>query len=538
MEKKIKESDGEFVEVEDGLKKQKSFWYLAGKLILTLYLYFISYFYTLSYPLSWTSPIRLIVIYLAVHYVCEWLGKKKIALLAVSRKMNWKFGFFIFLISVLILGVYYLAYYPGGIIIDSFNQWYQVQKETYVDWHPVIHTLLFMKLPSLICNNLAFVNFVQMLWISAACAYLGMVLERWGALKTGIAATIGVSLLTPASAVVLSFCWKDTALSIFAILLAGQVTEIVCSDGEWLKKWYHILVFSGTGALAMLMRHNGVLLVGPMILLLVVLYWKNVKKYAIMTGIMTLVIVSVIKGPFYRMLHVQNHSQVTAEMLGVPMTILANVLVNEPEALEPECREFMYRIGDQEMWEANYREGSWNSAKWMGDDISNDVIEEEGAERILEYTWHAVQNSPYYAYRAVVKLFEVVWKPVGKQVTWSYHVNIQENNGFGYVTEGNAFLQNVLDKVLDWSVNGGILLTWGWHVGFYLLLLAFAGVSKLKYDLKKCVYWLPVLAYDFGTALLLCGPDFRFFSFNTVVTFPLLLVMMGEKEKGAVYEAD
>lgn len=119
------------------------------------------------------------------------------------------------------------------------------------------------------------------------------------------------------------------------------------------------------------------------------------------------------------------------------------------------------------MWEANYREGSWNSAKWMGDDISNDVIEEEGAEKILEYTWHAVQKSPYYAYRAVVKLFEVVWKPFGKQVTWSYYVNIQENNGFGYVTEGNTFLQNVLDKVRAWSVNGGILLIWGWHVGFY-----------------------------------------------------------------------
>lgn len=71
--------------------------------------------------------------------------------------------------------------------------------------------------------------------------------------------------------------------------------------------------------------------------------------------------------------------------------------------LIPECLEFLYRIGDQEMWEANYREGSWNSAKWMGDDISNDVIEEEGAEKILEYTWHAVQKSPYYVYRAVVK---------------------------------------------------------------------------------------------------------------------------------------
>lgn len=179
--------------MEEGLKKQTSVWYIAGKLILTLYLYLISYFYTLSYPLSWTSPIRLIVIYLFVHCICEWLGKRKLKLLAVPRKMNWKFGLVIFLLSALILGIYYLAYYPGGIIIDSFNQWYQVQKGFYVDWHPVIHTFLFMKLPSLIWNNLAFVNLLQLIWLSLACAYLGMVMERWGICKVGSAAAIGGS---------------------------------------------------------------------------------------------------------------------------------------------------------------------------------------------------------------------------------------------------------------------------------------------------------------------------------------------------------
>ncbi len=100
-----------------------------GKGVLTIYLYLISYFYTLSYPWSWSAPLRLI-----------------------------GFG-----IPMILLGVYYVAFYPGGIIIDSFNQWYQVQTGVYVDWHPVVHTLLFMKLPSLICNSLAFVNFVQML---------------------------------------------------------------------------------------------------------------------------------------------------------------------------------------------------------------------------------------------------------------------------------------------------------------------------------------------------------------------------------------
>lgn len=505
-------------------------WYRAGEILLTIYLYLISYFYTLSVPLSWTTPLRLIVIYGAVHMICGWLSEKRIELLESPRKMNWKFGVLVFLAAGLILGLYYAAYYPGGIIIDSFNQWYQVDKGSYVDWHPVIHTILFMKLPSLICNSLAFVNFVQMIWIAIACMYLAMVMEHWGICKAGSAGSILLALSIPASAIVLSFCWKDTALTIFAIVIAAQMMEIVCSEGQWLKNWLHVMAFAAACALAMLMRHNGVLLVGPLLVLLVWLYWKSVKQYALMAGVLTMVVVAGIKGPFYRVLQVQNHSQVSAETLGVPMTILANVLIHEPEKLDPECREFLYRIGDQELWEENYQEGNWNSAKWMGEDISNDVIEEVGTAKVLEYTWHAIQKSPYYAYRAVVKLFEVVWKPFEKEVTWSYHVNVDPGNSYGYETTGVPMLQNILGVIEQWSIHGGVLLTWGWHTGFYILLLLFAGISQLKRGLTKCLYWFPVLAYDFGTALLLCGPDFRFFSFNTVLTFPLLLMIFGVKK--------
>lgn len=504
---------------------------LAGEILLTLYLYFISYFYTLSVPLSWTAPLRLAVLFLAVHMICRWMRRLKIRMYRRPRKMNKKFGLLMFLLTAGILGLYYIAYYPGGIIVDSFNQWYQVQKGAYVDWHPVIHTLLFMKLPSLLCNHLAFVNLVQLLWIGLACSYLSMVMERWGIPKWMCAAAVGTGIALPSSSMVLSFCWKDTAMTIFVIALIGQTIEVVCSGGEWLGKWYHALLYAAAAALASLMRHNGILLAAPLMLALVPLYWKRLRYRAFAAGVLVLVLMAGIKGPVYRLVGAQGHSQVAAEMLGLPMTILANVLVKEPEQLDSECREFLYRIGDQQLWENTYREGSWNSAKWMGEDISNDVIEEVGARNVLRYTWHAVCRSPYYAYRAVVRLFDVVWKPLGSQVTWSYHTNVHTGNVFGYEMKGFAPLQSVLDQIYDWSVNGGVLLTFGWHTGFFILLLLFAGVSRLGSDLSKCLYWIPVMCYNFGTALLLCGPDFRFFAFNTVVSFALFLAIVGEQNE-------
>lgn len=505
--------------------------YQIGKIALTLYLYFISYFYTLSPPLSWTSPIRLLVFYLIVHYVCRWIANRGIQILPKAKKKSWKFGAGIFGIIAAILGIYYIAYYPGGLMIDTFNQWYQVDKGYLLDWHPAIHTWLFLKIPSLICDSLAFVNFLQIIWLGLAGAYFAMVLESWGIQKRILAGVFALAFLTPSASILLSFSWKDTALTIFVLILAGQIVEIVFSDGEWLRSWRHPLLFGLCGALAALMRHNAVLLVGPVMVLTVVCYWRQIRYYCLLGGLCTLFFAGLIKGPLYRVLEVQSHPQVSAEMLGVPMTILANVLIHNPDALEPECREFLYKIGDQEMWETNYQEGNWNSAKWMGDDISNDVIEEEGAANVLRYTWHAIKAEPYYSYRAVVQLFSVVWKPLGTPVEWKYNIFVQEDNGYGYQTTGVVWLQHILDAFRELSSDGPIFLTWGWYTGFYILLLLFAAVGRLGRGENKWLCWVPILCYNFGTALLLCGYDFRFFSFNIVVTFPMILAIIGKKSR-------
>lgn len=45
---------------------------------------------------------------------------------------------------------------------------------------------------------------------------------------------------------------------------------------------------------------------------------------------------------------------------------------------------------------------------------------------------------------------------------------------------------------------------------------------------------LPVLAYSYGTMLLLCGPTYRFFHFDSVIFIPLCLLLFsswGEGEK-------
>lgn len=79
--------------------------YEVGKILLTLYLYFISYFYTLSVPLSWTTPVRLIGIYICVQLICKWIRKIKIEIKVESDKKNWKFGLAMFGLTFIVMGI-------------------------------------------------------------------------------------------------------------------------------------------------------------------------------------------------------------------------------------------------------------------------------------------------------------------------------------------------------------------------------------------------------------------------------------------------
>ena len=103
--------------------------YLLGEILLTLYLYFISYFYTQTVPLTWTAPLRLLFFGVAVHVICDKLSKFSLIIRSEAPKKNWKFGLLLFGVPFVVLGVYYLAYYPGGLIIDTFNQWYRWTKD-------------------------------------------------------------------------------------------------------------------------------------------------------------------------------------------------------------------------------------------------------------------------------------------------------------------------------------------------------------------------------------------------------------------------
>ena len=72
----------------------------------------------------------------------------------------------------------------------------------------------------------------------------------------------------------------------------------------------------------------------------------------------------------------------------------------------------------------------------------------------------------------------------------------------------------------------------GIHLLALILCTLFVFAKKDKGWKAMCLA-LPLLAYSYGTMLLLCGPTYRFFHFNSVIVVPLcLLLFAAEKKRG------
>ena len=72
-------------------------------------------------------------------------------------------------------------------------------------------------------------------------------------------------------------------------------------------------------------------------------------------------------------------------------------------------------------------------------------------------------------------------------------------------------------------------------IGLHMLLLLLTGVFSINRNLgaKALVLFIPSVAYNLGTMLLLSGPDYRFFHFNTVITLPLIVVLLARSAEDA-----
>ncbi|MCR4648241.1 MAG: DUF6020 family protein [Lachnospiraceae bacterium] len=169
-------------------------------------------------------------------------------------------AFILLLLSIL---PYFLAYYPGILAYDSYVQIGQIYTGEYNEHHPLIHTLLIKF--SILAGVMLFKNLnagiaiytgIQSILLSAAFAYgISLLYKKVG--RVFAAVMLFILMVFPFNAFMAVSVTKDVFFTAFFLLMILVTTELLGDEKVGRKQLDRILilVFSGLGCTAY--RNNG-----------------------------------------------------------------------------------------------------------------------------------------------------------------------------------------------------------------------------------------------------------------------------------------
>lgn len=418
----------------------------------------------------------------------------------------------------------YIGYYPGFFSNDSLAQLDQALSGSYNDWHPVIHTLFSFTLPLKMTNGwTGSIVLFQIVVFSIVVGYAGTVLLRYSNWFFALMSVM-IIMLSPATGLTCMYPWKDVSMAAGALLCSAFAVKICFSKGKWLDSMPHMIVFAVSMVFTTLVRHNAILFTAPF-LLGVILCIGCKRRYQI--TILIVMLLLLVKEPLYSLLNVGQPGNRQVEILGLPMTVIGNVVVEHPELLDEESREFVYKVASQEDWNNYYVMGSFNHIKWSEKaDLS--IIEDAGVFPVLKTMVRCAYRAPISAAKAVIMLTKPVYA-LDKDSSY-YQIGLAVNEYEMPAYAGNPQIASLLSRY-DNFIYGSFLRYFLCYIGIGNLIVIIGILSKA--NLASAVWWrkvllsAPVLIYNFGTMLLLMGRDDRFF-YVTFLVWPIsVLILLG-----------
>ncbi len=470
----------------------------------------------------------LFVVYFVIsHFILGWLAQREFRM----REDHAKSGTMpVFLLSALaclvVLMVWFVAYCPGSFEEDNISQYGQALTGKYDSWHPIWHTILFYTLPLKITGRASGIVLFQMICFSLGVGYMCATLYRYaGPVYTAV--IFALVVLNPFTGYILLYPFKDVAFAIMGVVAMCMAVRMsipgmgagltgTARAGDRAGRWYSCLLLGFVLANATLFRYNGVLFTG--MLLIALLFNVHRRQWLMIVAGFALTMIMV-RGPVYHLVDAEISGTEVVQTVGLPMSVIGNAVKETPDLIDQEITEFAYSYAPKEVWEERYARGNFNLMKYGG--VHNPgVVEETGALKITAMAARCFVQSPQASFDALFALTDFVY---GLDIQDKADIDIMHSdiidNDYGIAYAGFEGLAGVLERFARAYKLGG----WNFirKLGFGILVLIAVILSHLKWtsavSWKRVILCLPILAYDFGTMLLLSGHDARFFYISFLV---------------------
>lgn len=502
-------------------------WFGICTVCLSLYIAYVTYLSQSGFLTGGMQTAAALCVFVALSVAlcrllpwgCECLARRSPAPQPGSgRRVFWA----ALVISAVIFGCALAACWPGGVSYDASNQWRQAHCGEFNNWHPVFHTLLIW-LVTRVRDSYPFAVCVQIAAFSAAMAYLTATLHRRGVPAWLALAAHALVCASPPVRNTLMYLGKDSAMTTAVLVLTAQTVNLLHTRGAWLKRPLNAVCFGLALATATLLRHNAILWTLPLLLCALLCFSPGRRGAALAAGVAVLALV-LVRGPLYGALDVVYPDNTTEESVGIPMTILWDIRAQAPEALDEETTAFLASLAADGEWESLYQLHRYNSIKFTYD---RELIASRSVTDILSMAGRAALAKPRLAFETVNGVTGLVWDVTGENRGYE---TVSNSGDLPQALYGRATLNRlgqaalaVIDAPLAWAPVRWLTENIGVQL-LVMLLVALWALRRRGVDVLALA--LPVVCYDLGTMLLLCGDDARFFQCSMAVCIPCILAML------------
>ncbi len=306
---------------------------------------------------------------------------------------------------------YYLTYFPGVIRHDEILCIQQALGELTLSNHQPILFVLFIKIVLILVNGLGgTMNAAMAVGTGVQMCFLAWILScmvsfirqrtsnGWCFLIA--AAFFAFSPIVALYSVVLC---KDTFFTGWLLLYCILVYKI-CVEG-YLDGWNpkNIIKFILLTVLVGMSRSNGLYIAVLMFILLMVII-KEARKTLLVCGISSFLIIGLIKGPVFDILHVQSPS--IAESFSVPIQQIGNTLADGGTFREEDL-DYLDGILPIDEWKTSYDQSVSDPIKF-NEQFNRSRLDQTSAEFLAVWFRGLIPNFKYYV-EAYLDLMRGYW---------------------------------------------------------------------------------------------------------------------------------
>ena len=426
------------------------------------------------------------------------LAGRKSDVLSIENPQNPVFLKY-FLIMVLVWGIFLLAFYPGMMSADSFNQWKQILTGVYNDHHPVFHTLTIW-----LVTRLAFtptsVAVAQILFLAFVAANWFAFLENIRIPRWAIWTAVSFFALSPVNGTMVNTLWKDVPFSVSVLALSLFLAKIVFSGGQWIQSWKTKILLGVVSALVLLFRHDGLPLGVGTLAALFVFYPRSWKNWIIASAFCFGLYFGV-RGPLYQAVGVQK-STVLAES---SLSLYSMAAYAKPNSQAENLIQSFGLLAPN--WNCQIRDRI--SSEWRLTDLDYSISPVELSNNLLQ----RMPRVLIYFYRCARSMEWIVWDPYGEVRNASHVEVLVDPNPYGIQHDSKIpWLREIIREwVIKTSHNPN--LNWFiWRPAFFLYInLLVSLILVLRYrSIRFGLVSVPILLQSITFSLIFAEPNFRY----------------------------